>query len=237
MRLVSWNAYVGSKKARTLAECYEYLRPLHADVVVLSEGPMVPTEGTWAWPADPGVPRLHVWASTEYTIRPLPVGDPVPRQSGLFTVAGPVTFTLSAIWPVQSERGPRYARLLADTLALHTDALRQGHAILAGDLNSSPGVNGQAASHGKFVERASSAGLVSAYHHQEGVEHGAEATGTLRRGKTEPKQFHIDYCFVTRTLAPAATLSIIKNEEWSARSDHWPLVLDIPNTAFRTAAP
>jgi len=237
LRLISWNAYVGSKKTRTFAECYEYLRPLHADVIVLSEGPMLPAEGVWAWPAHPGAPKLQVWVAEEYTIQPIPVADAAPGQSGLFTIAGPVSFTLSAIWPVQDERGPRYSRLLADTLSLHTAALSGGQAILAGDLNSSPGVSGQAASHRKFVERMSSAGLVSAYHSQEGVEHGAESTGTLRRGKLEPKQYHIDYCFVSRALSPAATLAIIKNEEWSSRSDHWPLVLDIPNTAFRAAAP
>lgn len=232
MRLVAWNAYVGSKKARTVAECLAFLRPLHADIVVLSEGPIAPSSGVWSWPLDQGAPRLHVWASPAYSITPVSLESAPPRQSGLFTIAGPASFTLSAIWPVQVDGGHRYSRLLAETLDLHADALKAGDAILAGDLNSSPGVSGQVAAHRRFVDSARSIELVSAFHHQEGVNHGEETTGTFRRGKTNPKQYHLDYCFVSCTLAPAATLAIIKNKEWSDRSDHWPLVLDIPNERF-----
>jgi exodeoxyribonuclease-3 len=122
---------------------------------------------------------------------------------------------------------------IAAVLGTFTSGQRCGsEPVMAGDFNSSPVISGQESTHPAFVARAEAAGLVSVFHFQEGVAHGAEAAGTLRRGKKVPKQYHIDYCFVSKPLAPAASLSIIKNERWSARGDHWPLILDIPNAAF-----
>jgi hypothetical protein len=228
---------VGSWKNRTLADCLDYLHPLHADVVVLSEGPIAPPSDVWSWTAPAGRPRLCVWATPPYSVHSLLVSGAAPSQSGLFSVSGPVSFTLSATWPVQQPRGPRYSRLLAETFEQHAEAFGQGPAIMAGDFNSSPVISGQEGTHPAFVARAEVVGLVSAFHFQEGVAHGAEAAGTLRRGKKVRKQYHIDYCFVSKFMAPAASLSIIKNEKWSARGDHWPPILDIPNAAFGETAP
>jgi exodeoxyribonuclease-3 len=75
-------------------------------------------------------------------------------------------------------------------------------------------------------------GLVSVYHEQSGEEHGKESHNTYRHRSSASKPFHLDYCFVSGGLAAAATVCILGPAEWCKRSDHSPVVLDIPDGAF-----
>lgn len=105
---------------------------------------------------------------------------------------------------------------------------------MAGDFNSNSRVSGQASSHPRFVNAAKTAGLTSVYHHQADEEHGAESMATFVQGKIRPRRFHLDYCFVSDQLVAAATVTIPQTDAWRRRSDHYPVVLDIPNAAFRS---
>jgi len=202
---------------------------------VLSEAGRPAEAEAWSWPAVSG-PVLAVWAREPYRLAKLPLQGEPEMQSGLFSVTGPVEFVLSAVWPVQEKGSPTYARALAAMFERHATALSARNSIMAGDFNSSPGVSGQAKSHRAFVTRAREIGLSSAYHHHEGVEHGDERVGTLRRGKENPKEFHIDYCFVSAALLSSATVTLLRSEEWKKLSDHVPLVLDIPDRTFLDTA-
>jgi endonuclease/exonuclease/phosphatase family metal-dependent hydrolase len=144
-----------------------------------------------------------------------------------FRVGGQVDFNLLAIWPVQHEGGLKYAQTLQMSLERYSDLLSE-RAIMAGDLNSSSKVSGQQTTHPRFVSAAAALGLASAYHHLTGEDHGAETVSTYRHDAS--RSFHIDYCFLSRSLLDAANFGIANGGEWRTLSDHSPIVLDVPDS-------
>ena len=90
----------------------------------------------------------------------------------------------------------------------------------------------QQRTHSEFVQAADSLGLVSAYHFQSGETHGDETIPTYVHGSGDTREFHLDYCFVTKALAESANLSVLRGGEWPNRSDHFPVVMDVPNAAL-----
>jgi endonuclease/exonuclease/phosphatase family metal-dependent hydrolase len=74
-------------------------------------------------------------------------------------------------------------------------------------------------------------GLVSAYHAQSGEAQGEETVPTYMRG--QGASFHLDYCFVSKSLAASANVCVLRGDDWPKRSDHFPIVLDIPDALLR----
>jgi exodeoxyribonuclease-3 len=178
-----------------------------------------------------------VVANGSYTIDQIRADESSPPQSGCFEIrCGSTKFVLAAIWPVQLDGGPSYDKILRDMFERFRDRLGQHPVVAAGDFNSNTRVKAQRASHPKFVNALQKANLVSAYHHHADVAHGDEVVHTYVQGKVRPRSFHIDYCFVSKSLRDAATVTIPQAEAWNKHSDHFPLVLDIPDSAIRSAA-
>jgi hypothetical protein len=237
LRLIAWNANAGSRTRRTFEGNLEILSPLLPDIVVLSES-RAPRDGEgWAWQGGASSPCLAVWVAPGYRCDEITSDGPGLTQAGLLAIGGPIAFTLAAVWPVTAKGLPSYSRTLMQCLDSYSVALQRGPAIMAGDFNSGTTVLAPRSSHPKFVKRAHELGMVSAYHFHEGIAHGEERVGTLLRGKTAPKEFHIDYCFTSADLADAAVVTILRGDRWLRRSDHLPLVLDVPNAAFSSRAP
>jgi hypothetical protein len=228
MRLIAWNANFNNRR-RSFDQDLSVLGPLCPDIVVLSEtGPGGPTDSSVGLTP----PHLSVASFNGYTVEPSERNHSAPAYSASFRVAGPVQFTLLACWPVLRTKQDKYSALL-DQILSHFRPLVNGFTILAGDLNSSSAVTGQRRSHPRFVANCEGLRLHSVYHHLAGEEHGRESTFTYVHGKENPSYFHLDYCMVSERLLPAASLSIPQMTEWLALSDHVPLILDIPNVAFR----
>jgi len=177
-------------------------------------------------------PGVALVVRNGYSVSRLASNDSAPSIVGGFTVTSPVRFNLVAAWPVKTENGPSYHQILLRTLEHFSQHLAARPAILAGDLNSSSKVSGQEASHPKFVLEADKLGLISAYHAKSGEEFGDESMPTYRHGKNAPKWFHIDYCFVSRELAESLEVEILRDADWEERSDHLPIVLEIPDAAL-----
>lgn len=231
MRLVAWNANCGIRTNRTSEEVLEHLEPLQADILVVSEGPAYPEGAAWSWSEDAAA-KLSVWTRNGYSASLIQSDIAIP-QSAMLQVLGPVEFALAAVWPVELGRLTYggILRRVVDTYLPDDEATRT---ILAGDLNSSTRVVAQRSSHPQFVSSLSVRGLNSVYHHQESLAHGDERTGTYRTGKRE---FFLDYAFVPLSWIQAATLAVLRGPQWSLMSDHYPIVLDIPDATFRRAAP
>jgi endonuclease/exonuclease/phosphatase (EEP) superfamily protein YafD len=186
--------------------------------------------------SNPGLAVVTV--GREYRLARLSPTKSSPDLSCLLRITGPpptTPFGLAAVWPVDRDNRHPYHDTLMQALECHGDELRRPPAIMAGDLNSSTRVKDQAKSHSLFVDAAREVGLESVYHHHAGEDHGAELLNTYVHGKKNPVPFHIDYCFVSRALLPAATITIPQSPFWAARSDHYPLILDIPDSAMREA--
>lgn len=236
MRLVAWNANQNNHRRRKFRDVAAMLEPFHADLLVISESPE-PTEllpGKVHWVGRPGSPGLAVVAGKRYRLVSSAKNDGAPTYFSGFAVEGPVAFNLVAAWTTPLDKSESYHSLLMTALDYFRDELRHDNAVLAGDLNSSTRVIKQKATHPKFVEQARKLRLQSAYHSQSGEEHGHESTPTFIRGaKSTKRGFHIDYCFASKRLVDAASVSILRGGDWSKRSDHFPLVLDIPDDSFQ----
>ncbi len=209
----------------------DLLEPLQADIMVVSEGPANPKGAAWSWGEDAAA-KLSVWARSGYSASLIQSDIAIP-QSALLQVRGPVEFALAAVWPVEQGR-LTYGGILRRVVDTYLPDDQATGTILAGDLNSNTRVVAQRSSHPKLVSSLSVRGLTSVYHHQESLAHGDERTGTYRTGKRE---FFLDYAFVPLGWLESATLAVLRGRQWSLVSDHYPIVLDIPDAAFRRAAP
>ena len=230
MRLVAWNANCGNRKRRSFAQVLDLVAPLFPDVLVLSEGPADASTALWAWPEESPA-KLAVWARPGFTVDVARCDTSIP-QSALLRVRGSVEFSLVAAWPV--EKPLSYAAILRRAVEEYLPYAPAERTILAGDLNSSTRVVAQRASHPILVSTLYDRGLTSVYHHHEGVAHGDERSGTFLRGA---KEFCIDYAFVSSDLLDAASICIPRNRQWTSVSDHLPLIIDIPEAAFRRTGP
>lgn len=233
MRLIAWNANYNNRR-HPFRDTVEILEPLCADILVLSEvAPPVDGDPRRVQRVGGVTPGLVVVARGGWELQALPENNQAPSLAGAFRVRGAADFFLVAAWPIQNKGGPSYHKTLMAILDCFGETLKSGHAILAGDLNSSSRVSSQKTTHPKFVEAAKVLGLASAYHEQSGEGHGVETVATYPgRGG-----FHIDYCFVPQALAATANVSVLGAGDWPTRSDHFPVVVDIPDRAFTQPSP
>jgi len=144
------------------------------------------------------------------------------------TVSGPVSFTALGIW----SQGPRYVDDVMRTLKAYDRVLRSGPAVVMGDLNSGANLNTRQSpskGHMRILAALADVGLVSAYHRFHGVEHGSEAHPTYRHQRNPAKPWHIDFCFVPLAWKVVG-VEVPDGEEWTARSDHLPLSVDVQFT-------
>jgi exodeoxyribonuclease-3 len=155
-------------------------------------------------------------------------------------VDGPYPFRLLALWahyglaPLRtSTRGPTL-----QALAAYRQFLRDGPAIVAGDLNNHTRWDrpGKAWNHANTIAACRRLGLASAYHAFERVEHGSERHPTFywRVRSDDGPTFHIDYVFVPRALiGRLCSVAIGSRGEWisSGLSDHAPVIVDLDLTA------
>ena len=232
MRLVAWNANYNNKR-RSLEETVGLLAHLHADVLVISEtAPPAggnPLNARWIGAAAPG---LAIVTRDGVELIAHPANADAPTLMGGFDVQGDTGFHLLAMWPVQRAGDHSYHQVLMAGLDRFGDWLSDGPSLMAGDFNSSTRVTSQRHSHGKFIARADALGLASVYHELTGEPHGEETVATYRHNATETGRFHIDYCFASRPLAEAASLSVLSSEPWPGLSDHFPLVVDVADVLF-----
>jgi endonuclease/exonuclease/phosphatase family metal-dependent hydrolase len=234
MRLVAWNTNHNGRR-RSLEENVRLLEPLGADILVLSEvarpRPDNPSGAHWC---GDGAPGLSVVAPTGLSLTPFPENAGAPPLAAAYRVTGRIAFDLLAVWPVHIRGWRSYHKILMAMLDRFAPLFGSDQLVLAGDLNTNTRVSRQQRSHPLFVEKLTSLGMVSAYHELTGEHHGRESVATYRHGNRKGSRFHIDYCFVPRSLLGDTKLEIRNSEEWSSRSDHDPLVLDIPDHALRS---
>ena len=230
MRLVAWNANFNNRR-RSFEEDVALLDSLNADVIVLSETarPRGDQPGRVAW-IGAEAPGLGVTTRNGYTMSAHERNASAPSLFGGFRVVGPCSFNLLAAWPVTRSPKDSYHGLLQTSLKHFADLLAQERVILAGDLNTSSRVSAQIRTHPRLVASAADRGLTSIYHYQTDEGHGQEKTSTYRHSGRVKKEFHIDYCFLSKALLDVATLQILTDGEWETRSDHYPIVLDLRST-------
>lgn len=235
MRLVSWNANYNGRR-RSLDDSVALLEPFGGDLLVICETGKPAKDSALDAHYIGGAPGLAVVARRGLHLESHPENDAAPDYMAGFHVSGDSNFDLVAIWPVSRPDEISYHKILMAALDHYVDLLGSGRAVMLGDFNSSSRVLAQARTHPRFVAAAADLGLVSLYHEQTGEGHGQESASTYRHSSGAMRDFHIDYCFVSRELSAASEISIPQDEHWMRLSDHYPLVVDISAGTSLTSA-
>jgi hypothetical protein len=154
-------------------------------------------------------------------------------------VEGPSgVFVLFAVWTLDS-KPLRYIRSLATAIDLYSDVFRSNPVVVAGDFNSNAIWDGDHPSHlnhSSVVSRLKEHGLVSAYHHMRGEDHGKESEKTFHLYRHEDKAYHIDYCFLPAAWAKRLCRAEIGSYgSWRQHSDHRPLLVELSDQVERPA--
>ncbi|HEV3058800.1 MAG TPA: endonuclease/exonuclease/phosphatase family protein [Vicinamibacterales bacterium] len=226
VRLIAWNCHHGSLRARLA-----HLSALSPAIVFLQEfrpartpAPMTPF-ATQRVNARKGV-ALGSLDPSHSVVKLRPRAG---RGRGVVgaKVTGPASFIALGIW----SQGPRYVDDVLQTVDAYRSILRAGPAVVMGDLNSGTSLarkrrtnNG----HSRIVDALADLGLVSAYHAFHRVQHGHESHPTYRHLWKASNLWHIDFCFVPFSwVANLIRVDVLDGKEWTARSDHLPLVVDL----------
>ena len=223
MRIVAWNCCRGPIAKKVAA-----LEALEPDVVVLSEA-VAPAEESdqllW-FPSNASRLGVRVMSFGRSKLKRLKTAD-LPNCVVPVRVSGPVDFNLFAVWTWPA---PSYTKAFANALSAYAKLLHRGPTVVAGDFNGSPAFDKPTQRIKWWTNGFSQlhdAGLVSAYHQFNGVAFGQEAHATHHFLRRPERPFHIDFCFVPRHWAEKKLEArIVAGPEWSALSDHFPLVVD-----------
>jgi endonuclease/exonuclease/phosphatase (EEP) superfamily protein YafD len=146
-------------------------------------------------------------------------------------VSGPVTLTVVGVW---TQKVPTYTEHLLNGLAAIKPVLPAGPLVVMGDFNNHPRWDNPATPHRNHAAIVQALGddfgLVSAYHHFHGVEHGSDSHPTLFFQFDQNRPYHIDYIFVPREWVRHITRVVVGSYDDWKDSDHRPLsvTLDLP---------
>ncbi|MBI5721272.1 MAG: hypothetical protein HZC37_26680 [Burkholderiales bacterium] len=229
MRIVAWNCCRGPMAKKLAA-----LESLQPDVAVLSEALEPERESPRAlwFPSNAsrlGIQVLAFGPDTRLKRLRRVGGDDLPNCVVPVRVTGPVSFNLLAVWTWPA---PSYTKAFLNGLAACAGALRRAPLVVAGDFNGNPRFDKPNARMKWWTSGFATlhqAGLVSAYHHHEGLAYGRERHATHHFLRKAERPFHIDFCFVPQAWAANGTMSVrvAHGPPWSALSDHFPIVVDV----------
>ena len=226
VRLIAWNCHHGSLGAR-LADLANY----RADIVFLQE--CTPAENHAALHTSsraasvPGSRLRWDRRTVSYCLAELECAQSAGRACVAGAVSGPASFTVLGIW----SQGPRYVDDAMRSLDDYADVLRQGPAVVMGDLNSGTRLKGRkppSNGHRRIIDALTDLGLVSAYHAFHKVDHGRERHATYCHQFNAVQPWHIDFCFVPVSWVDCVVgVKVLAGARWAKRSDHFPLMVDL----------
>lgn len=220
MRVISWNVYRGEVQNRL--DDIAYLAP---DIVCLQEcrggavvsGAVVSEQRT----AQQGI---AIWAKATASVTAVPKVESAPFYVRA-SLANPYNFDVLGIW---THREPSYTKCFREILNANLD-IENMPALVVGDFNSHPRFNkrNRGYSHADLVVDLEALGYLSAYHVFFGIEHGEEVDSTYYHLRKELDPFHIDYCFIPKTMAELIVNVQVPGFDELPSSDHRPLIVDL----------
>jgi Endonuclease/Exonuclease/phosphatase family len=230
VRIVAWNCCRGPIAAKLSA-----LASLRPDVAVISEAlePERQSSQLIWFPSSASRLGIQVRCCGAHKIKRLKTAAGLPNCVVPVRVTGPTRFNLLAVWTWPA---PSYTKAFLNGLSAYTHLLERGPTVVVGDFNGNPVFDRPTARNKWWTQgfaQLHDAGLVSAYHHFNGVAFGAERDPTHHFLRKATRPFHIDFCFVPRAWAERKlAVQVVAGPQWAALSDHFPLVVDTDPTAF-----
>ena len=226
MRLITWNACRGTYESKA-----PLILELEPDIAVIQEIAKPKSEVAGChWFGDNPKQGVAVIASPAYRLQPLTQRHNVPKFVVPFSVEGPQSFLLMAVWTL-GKQPLRYVRAATSAVEAYADLFKSERVVLLGDFNSNAiwdKEHPKHLNHSSLVERLAEHGLVSAYHHAHGMPHGKEEESTFHLYRHHDKPYHIDYCFLPLSWAKQIKqVQLGAYETWAKQSDHLPLVVEL----------
>ena len=237
MRIVTWNCNASARitsphtASAVFAQKVDNLKELAPEVAVLQEVPQPENLSTTTtqWYGSMLGRGIAVVTANDFTIEPASVIG--TSYSALpLRVNGSVNFNLLAMWSRPKHSSLKhYVVEMFEVIETYRAFLMAGPCVVVGDFNSNAcwdeDVGEQ--NHSALVRLlANDFGLVSSYHTKYRSAQGREQHPTFYKYRHSDKPFHIDYCFVPKNWG-VESVSIGAFTEWSTRSDHCPLIVDI----------
>jgi len=235
VRLISWNCQGAFRKK---ADLILALKPdillvqesEHPDKYILSSTSKKPDFQYWY--GDNKHKGISIFSFNNYKFELLPLFNPEFRYILPFRVTGiNHTFTLFAIWAMNNKENydARYIGQIWLAINHYLDLLNTP-TILIGDFNSNKiwDYKGRVGNHSDVVRILSERNIQSIYHKHFNIEQGQEIQPTFFLQRNVNKPYHIDYCFASADiLDKVQNVEIGTYENWTAYSDHSPLIIDI----------
>ena len=238
MKIITWNCNMAFRKKAShilsynpdilvVPECE------HPDKLIFPAGLPKPTDILWF-----GKNRNKGLAILSYTGFRFTVLD-VHNESLQMIIPISVTkgkreFILFAIWANNpDDEDGQYVEQVWKALNCYENLLSGKKVILAGDFNSNtiwdrPRRKGN---HSHVVEFLEKRGIHSTYHSYFKQLQGKEQHPTQYMYRHFDKPYHLDYCFASSYFAKKiVSVQIGEYEEWSAHSDHVPVVVTFKGT-------
>jgi len=145
-------------------------------------------------------------------------------------VSGEFEFNLYAIWAMPNKKSRRqgYVGQIWKAVKFYESKFSK-ESMLIGDWNSNAKWNNKRknGNHTHVTKLLQEYNIISVYHELKKEEHGEETNQTLYLLKQKHNPFHIDYCFVSKSMINKDTsISIGKYKDWIKLSDHMPMIID-----------
>lgn len=231
MKIISWNCNGALRKKfglldETAADLYiiqECEDPSRSDIAYREWA------GNYLWSGLNKNKGIGVFSPRGWTLRQLDWPDGGLQSFLPFEVDGSARGL--AVWTKHAgSPNFRYIGQFWKYLQMHRGLIAEA-AFICGDFNSNVQWDewDRWWNHSDVVRELSEMGLHSLYHAVSGEAQGAETVPTLLHLRKTDRPFHIDYFFLseTRCALNGSSLQILTSVEWTAASDHMPLVAEI----------
>jgi exodeoxyribonuclease III len=144
---------------------------------------------------------------------------------------GEFEFNLFAIWANNpNDPDGQYVEQVWKAIHHYDDLLTAKPAILTGDFNSNTIWDrpSRAGNHSSVVKYLAERDIISTYHLHHRQIQGEEHHPTFYLYRHKDKPYHLDYCFVSESIAKQIeSVEIGEHEVWAKYSDHVPVVVTL----------
>ena len=234
MKIIEWNCQgafrIKNKKILTL----------NPDIIIVPEcenekklqfGKLTPKPNDFFWYGDSENRGIGVFSYSEYRFKIHESFNPGFRYIIPLKVTGKnVSFLLFAIWAMNNKdnREARYIGQIWFAINYYSHLLN-GLTILIGDFNSNRiwDYKDRVGNHSDVVDKLKEFDIFSLYHEQYKENQGQETTPTFYMYRKPDKPYHIDYCFVSKSImGEGYDFKVGEFTDWIDKSDHMPIIVD-----------
>lgn len=231
MKLLSWNC------AMKFREKFSKVESFNADIMIIqeTEHPIrLPDElnrrYNIEWVGDIPHKGLGIFLRKSIDYKVAPFNESNNKWFLPIEVELPVKMLLVGVWAHNHRKNEVIDKVPPTFRSIKMiSKLFRDETIICGDFNSNANWD-RMKKYGRFMDTVDFLGtynIHSLYHELKSEGHGAESESTLVWRKNLNSTYHVDYCFMSKSLIERnSTLEIGDYDRWIKFSDHKPLFID-----------